>query len=671
MKTVDLATARQGIDLTELMKEPVANGRAKAKATAATTSTPRARTARSARTAAGQITGPFVHPADLTLAERLDLIDGIEQIIEGLYTHLPLKMARYGFDPVQRLRLLRSRAEELTVDEFHAELAEIITNLRDAHTRYVGPSDISGRVAVLPFLVEMVGPTKGARYIVSKVEPGVPASFKPGAEVVYWNGVPIDTAVQRHSEREVGGRPDTQRAWATQSLTLRALGYGPPPDEQWVVVGYHPVGAKPGDPLKEARFDWRVIEPGAVGKAVRPGALSRAAHDPKLAMALDPAAEAIRLAKVMLFRPDVLTGKKADAPRTPARPARQQPAPIQKSIPTKLRRTLKAAELDLPGGPYGYLRIYAFDSLPGPFLDELIRLIDLLPDRGLIIDLRSNPGGYIWSAEMALQLFTPNHIEPTRFAVLATDFTRALAHDPAMATELAPWKASLEEAVRSGERYSQPIPITDPDACNEIGQRYGGPVVLIADSTTYSAGDLFTAGFVDNNVGRFICTGTATGAGGANVSDYESVRNGLSSPEIHLPALPKGIGFTFAYRRATRSGPSEGLPIEDVGITGVTHPLTADDLLGDNEALLTHCAGLLEETPFTRLRTAVRKRDRTITLTTTGLNRIDMTVDGRPFLSTLVVDDQDAALTYEAGARVVQLDGWRSDTPRQHRRLVL
>jgi hypothetical protein len=669
VKTIDLATARQGIDLTKLMNTPD-SGRQKAKVGAASRNG--SKTARAARVAAEKITGPFVHPADLTAAERLDLIDGIEAIIEGIYTHLPLKMARYGFDPVQRLRLLRSRAEELTVDEFHAELAEIITNLRDAHTRYVGPSDISGRVAVLPFLVEMVGPTKGARYIVSKVETGLPSAFKPGAEVVYWNGVPIDTAVQRHSEREVGGRPDTQRAWATQSLTLRALGYGPPPDEQWVVVGYHPAGAKAGDQVKEARFDWRVIEPGSVGKKAKPRSMSADAHDPQRAMALDPAAEAIRLAKVMLFRPDVLTGNKADAPR-PAPKASRHPKPsILKSVPTRLRTTLKAAELDLPGGPYGYLRIYAFDALPGPFIDELTRLLDLLPDRGLIIDLRSNPGGYIWSAEMALQLFTPNHIDPTRFAVLATDFTRTLAHDPAMATELAPWKASLDEAVRSGERYSQPIPITDPDACNEFGQRYGGPVVLIADSTTYSAGDLFTAGFVDNAVGAFICTGTATGAGGANVSDYESVRNGLSSsPEIHLPVLPHGIGFTFAYRRATRSGPSEGLPIEDVGITGVTHPLTSDDLLGDNEALLTHCAGLLEQTPFTRLKTSVKKRERAITVTSTGLDRIDMTVDGRPFLSTLVVDGQDTVLSYEAGAGVVQLDGWRSDTVRQHRRLFL
>ena len=52
--------------------------------------------------------------------------------------------------------------------------------------------------------------------------PGPRLGFKPGVTLEYWNGVPIDRAVQRHGEREVGGRPDTQRAWATQSLTFQA-----------------------------------------------------------------------------------------------------------------------------------------------------------------------------------------------------------------------------------------------------------------------------------------------------------------------------------------------------------------------------------------------------------------------------------------------------------------
>jgi hypothetical protein len=96
------------------------------------------------------LVGPFLSPGSLAPAERLRLIDGIERVLEGVYTHLPLKRARYGFDPVQRLRILRSQIRELSDDAFHLELADVITRLRDAHTMYTGPKSLESKVAALP-----------------------------------------------------------------------------------------------------------------------------------------------------------------------------------------------------------------------------------------------------------------------------------------------------------------------------------------------------------------------------------------------------------------------------------------------------------------------------------------------------------------------------------------
>ena len=48
------------------------------------------------RARAGAFTGPFLAPSSLTGAERLRLLDGFETVIEGVFTHLPLKRARYG-----------------------------------------------------------------------------------------------------------------------------------------------------------------------------------------------------------------------------------------------------------------------------------------------------------------------------------------------------------------------------------------------------------------------------------------------------------------------------------------------------------------------------------------------------------------------------------------------
>jgi len=125
MATDRIAVAQRGVVLSEAFPAP---------------SAPRKRSTakgakRKAPKATGALTGPFLSPGSLTRAERLRLIEGIETVIGGVYTHLPLKRARYGTDPVQRLRILRSQVDELTDEAFHLELADLVTRLRDAHTR--------------------------------------------------------------------------------------------------------------------------------------------------------------------------------------------------------------------------------------------------------------------------------------------------------------------------------------------------------------------------------------------------------------------------------------------------------------------------------------------------------------------------------------------------------
>jgi hypothetical protein len=665
MATSRLAAAQRGIRLADVVAGPRPAVRTRGAATGA----------KGARTrpprAAGALTGPFLSPGALTPAERLRLVDGIERVVQGVYTHLPLKRARYGFDPVQRLCILRSQIAELTDDAFHLELADIVTRMRDAHTRYEGPVSLASKVAVLPFLVEMIGSMAAPQYVVTKVGAGLDAAFTPGVVLEYWNGVPIDRAVQRHGDEEIGGRPDSQRAWAVQSLTLRSLQYGPPPDEHWVIVGYRTVPAGGGaGQAKEIKIPWQVVDPDQIAPILAGGPSGRIARALRRTRAVDPAAEAARRAKMLLFAPEALTGEQAAPPSR--RRAKGGPRTVTADvIPTTLTETLKAMSIEAPGGPFGYLRIYGFDTAPGPFIKEIVRLIALLPDNGLIVDVRGNPGGYIWAAEMALQLFTPNRIEPTRFSALATPFTRQIAGIGDLVEDLAPWKPSLDAAVRNGELYAQPIPITDPESCNEVGQLYGGPVVLVGDSTTYSAGDLFSAGWVDNAIGPFLCVGQATGAGGANVWDYRELRAALAGSEAALPLLPDGIGLSFSFRRATRSGPAEGLPIEDVGIAGEPYAMTRNDLLNGNADLIATCIARLKQLPASRLAAVVNTTGRSIQVATAGLDRVDMTLDGHPGSSNVVSSAAPLTLLYPAGTKVIELTGFKGNELRQRRRFRL
>jgi hypothetical protein len=558
--------------------------------------------------------------------DRLKVIDTLVPLFEGVYCHLPQKRAGYAADPVQALRLLRRRCIEMSDGEFHLEVTGIITGLRDAHTRYVGPSGLRGKVAVLPFLVESYGPDDGPRFIVSKVAKTAEvvgtveleeSGFAEGVELVSWNFVPMSRAVDVYAAQETGGRRDARRARALETLTFRSLDYGPPPDEHKVIIGF-----RVGRSLREVRIPWRVVD-------IPSATLSR---DPQVALkaAWNPAAESVRKAKTLMFAPDAWEAQRllASGRTAPGRTAPGRTAPgrtpsgsalpgrtatgrtvpgsagtvpaVGDPIPTSLPDVLLARTVQTKLGKerveVGYLRIWSFDvDDHEAFVTEVSRLLQELPADRLIVDLRANPGGLIWAAERLLQLFTDETILPTRFSLVATPVTRAMAESPFNRMELDAWVESLTDAVSTGEVYSQPIPLTDPQWCRDIGRTYPGSAVLVVDPNTYSSGDLFAAGWADHEIGPLVSVGQGTGAGGANVWGDLQLNEALSGTPFEFDPLPDGIHFTMAVRRAIRSGRSDGVPIEDLGIRGIPYTLTRRDLMDGNRDLLSFCARALRD----------------------------------------------------------------------------
>ncbi|MGB9378847.1 MAG: hypothetical protein WCB04_15190, partial [Mycobacteriales bacterium] len=171
--------------------------------------------------------------------ERAALLALAQALLTDVYVHRQQKQARYGIDPVQQLRVLRQRMQQLSTRQFHDELSSIFAALRDRHTGYLAPPPYAGRAAVLPFLVERcAGPGGQPRYIVSKLARWcqASASFQPGVQLSHWNGMSMDRAVQRNAESQRGATDDARTARGLSSLTTRSLGHGTPPDDDWVVV---------------------------------------------------------------------------------------------------------------------------------------------------------------------------------------------------------------------------------------------------------------------------------------------------------------------------------------------------------------------------------------------------------------------------------------------------
>lgn len=584
----------------------------------------------------------------LSWGERLSILDAWAQVLDGVYAHLPLKRALYGYDPVRAIEHLRQQVPALNDLQFHRELTTLINRLRDAHTQYIGPKMLKNVVASLPFLVEAYGPADKPQYVVSKVNSTAVGDphFVPGLKLEWWNGIPFDRAVDLHAENETGGRPDARRARALESLTFRALGYGPPPNEHWVVIGYR----DRDNQSREIRLDWHVVNPDRAPTASRAGAL-------RTRRAINPAAEAVRRAKKLMFNPELWKAERGFGARRRAKA----------SAATGYEDFLTARAV--ADGKFGYLRIWSFDVDDDQgFLDAAIKLLETLPDRGLIIDVRDNPGGLIWAAERMLQLFTPNPVMPTKFALRATPLTAAMAGAALNQVELAPWLESLTTAASTGEPFSSHLPITSVEQCNDLGQHYGGPVVVVVDANTYSSGDLFAAGIVDNRIGPVVCIGQATGAGGANVWTSEDLRPSMDAAGRPLPPLPEGVSFTVAVRRAVRSGGADGALIEDSGISGQPYAMTEHDIFRNNLDLISHCAELLEAQPWTRLRATWKGN--TLTAITVGLDQLDLYIDGHPGRGTIPLRQEETQrLPLPANASEVELVGFADGVVRQRRRL--
>src|SRR5215216_6171038 len=99
----------------------------------------------------------------LTLDDKKIIVEQALILLERSYVHLPIKRAMHAVDPVQRLRLLQLRLDETTSDmmdpelDFHEQMIDIFTSVRDRHTNYLLPEPFSGHFAFLLFLIESSG----------------------------------------------------------------------------------------------------------------------------------------------------------------------------------------------------------------------------------------------------------------------------------------------------------------------------------------------------------------------------------------------------------------------------------------------------------------------------------------------------------------------------------
>jgi peptidase S41-like protein len=417
-------------------------------------------------------------------------------------------------DPVARLRAMGQTAD--------VRIATTVAQLRDPATQYELPTSSRNVVAALPF--ELRECIDDGRWTVTamRVEPGIrDPRFTDGVEIVEWNGEPIDAVLERHAGAMAARSPEERRARALAWLTHRPQGLVAQHDEEYVTLRF---GSVEGAELRLA-WDYELVHP-----PIREGAPFES---------LDPLMERIQ------------------------------------RLRCRARGTLEVRTIR---EHYQVLQMQTFqvaDSFTSQVAGKLAET-KTEPPRGLIVDIRGNPGGSVVVAERLLQLFTTTPIEPQPVQVVASDLSHRLSR---VDRDLLPWHEPIRTALAAGERFTRALPLTKDHAarCNDHHTPNPLPAVLLVDALCAGAADVFIAGWRNHRIGPILSPERRRGGVGGFTRTYSQLTRRLPAlkpieGELHL-SIGRGI-----YR--------DGIPVGERGVVpDELYDTTRADLQTDRHLL--------------------------------------------------------------------------------------
>lgn len=616
----------------------------------------------------------------LSRVEKVMLLEQTERVLRDLYAHLPFKkVSAQDRDPFFALEGVRGQLDQLTELDFHLCMLLVFATVRDVHTGYVAPTPYRGAVAFLPFEIRFFEERKGEfRFIVSKrmaTEDDArfaPEHFVVGAEVMAWNGIEAGEATMVAAQLQPGANQDAELSRGVARMTLRSIashgvagGGGIPPFavSNEAVIRYRAPGEKKE---REISFPWMVAT-GFGGQS-----FASAAFSSSVAMT-----ELQHWSKCS-YRPEKLKAK-AEAPGGGAADFIETQFALEEA-----KRGFPAPELmrnpDQAEWSAGYLRIRHFANDVGSLFEEAkLEQVRTVLERfnreargGLIVDIRGNPGGQIRIAERMLQYFSPREIQPLRFhfprTALVEQVIAMLREETGSAGEFSAWLEAKPGDEETDPRLTPGRTLTPPELANDTGQIYQGPVVLLFDALTYSAADMFAAGFQDHQIGELIGVDCSTGGGGANAWSYQDIVDNLPKvPGLEMAALPRDCRVSVAVRRCTRTN-AEREPIEDIGVApNHFHARTRRDVLEGNADLFEFACERLMAAPVFRI--DVTRREETaagleVELNCFGLGFVRFRAGEATITRGVVREGEPARFTIaltEGLPEVIQVEGYQSE----------
>lgn len=544
----------------------------------------------------------------VTKQAMLKTLDFVAGVFNAHYAPLDWKKATFGTQLKVEFDKAKASIEAnpaMTTREFQDVLAKFVTSLRDYH---VGIQFYSTEMSMLPFSVMEAGGKYYLAYVDRETLPEDVFPFKPGDEVVEFDGVPTAEAIANLLRaRSEGGAEVTDKAMAARRLTRRIRQGGDIAPQGPMTIA---IRASDGR-LMGVRMEWQhvpemiptapVRDGGGLFEPPAPqsGPITTASADSDLDSGL---VAAVRAAFAKLI-PSGLNPQAAllarKTPKDRANPfqigGRESYVPVLGEIVWKSNaRSAFNAYIykDASGKKIGYVRIasYEGEAKEAAAFGQLVTKFQAETD-ALVIDQVNNPGGSLFYMYALLSRLTDKPlVAPTqKVAVGEEDAYESLQTlmaaqqvgseeqvkqilGPSIGgyvTTLKLWKqmvayaAFVYQELRAGKRLTDIFPFLGIDKiAPHPTERYTKPILLLINELDFSCGDFFPAILQDN--GRATVFGVRTaGAGGAVKATQFPNQFGIA-----------GLAYTWTIALRT-----SGKPIENLGVTpDIGYQTTEEDL---------------------------------------------------------------------------------------------
>lgn len=519
---------------------------------------------------------------DYTAEDRQLMADQAYLFIKNMYVHRELKINDFGVsaDATSRLADVQKKAAEMTNEEFHKTMQKIFLDLRDHHTNYHAPLPLACSYVLAPLVLKDIEDQGERKIVVDRISnifngiPGDHTAAKIADEVTAINGIPMAEYLEKVKAESASANPDSMIAFGLMNVAIRSLADLPVPEEDTITYS-----------LKGKDGTYEIESP-----------LYALVNEPQCAAAMSQTDEARLASRVR---------HEMENPRN--RVWRRLALPEKQALygDDPLNDIARIRDIKTPNGKVTYMELFTFyPDDPNFSIEGLIhRMIEVLKIRqetstGLIIDLRGNGGGAVKLAEEMVQIFTPATVEPMPVRMLPNELNLNMFLKSNGGVENG-WSSDVKTAIENQSMYTKPRVLTTVHEANRFGQVWFKPVVVLTDATCYSACDLFAAGMQDQAQVKIVGVHDTTGAGGANVMEYDSFRAVFGDELSNNPfkKLPANQSMRVSWRQSLRTGKNAGKLIENYGVESDLVIRESKDDVGEHNSrkLLATVTNLISE----------------------------------------------------------------------------